>query len=182
MIDTVYLCRTMSDNEFENFYEPDRRSEADDDDSDTDSVAEWEYDIWNDACAWEFRSASGNDSLGLFQNPPTDIMQNIYRQSETDDDSDTDSAAELEYDFWNDACAWEFQRYRWGTWRVSGGGSSDCTSCRVDLYDSAVDGYLPGRAENFVCGTVSFIAGVGGCFVCAPDVSSGSCSGGVHAI
>ena len=101
-IDTVYLCRTMSDNEFENQDEPDRRSETNDD-SDTDSVAELEYKTWKDACAWEFRSASGNDSPRLFQNPPTDIIQNIYRQS------DTDSAAELEYDTWNDACAWKFQ-------------------------------------------------------------------------
>ena len=30
------------------------------DNSDTDSVAELEYNTWNDACAWEFRSASGN--------------------------------------------------------------------------------------------------------------------------
>ena len=36
------------------------------------------------------------------------MIQNIYRQSETDDDSDTDSTAELECDTWNDACAWEF--------------------------------------------------------------------------
>ena len=46
---------------------------------------------------------------GLFQNPPTDIIQNIYRRSETDDDSDTDSAAGLEYDTWNDPCAREFR-------------------------------------------------------------------------
>ena len=80
-----------------------------DDDSDTDSVAELEYNTWNDACEWDFRSASENYLPGLFQNPPMDIIQNIYRQSETDDDSDTDSATELEYDTWNDACAWEFQ-------------------------------------------------------------------------
>ena len=79
-IDTVYLCRTMSDNEFENQDGPDRRSET-----------------------------SGNDSPGLFQNPPMDMIQNIYRQSETDDDSDTDSTAELEYATWNDACVWEFR-------------------------------------------------------------------------
>ena len=65
----------MSGNEFENQDEPDRRLETDDD-SDTDSVAELEYNTWNDACAWEFRSASGNYSPGSFQNPPTDIMQN----------------------------------------------------------------------------------------------------------
>ena len=29
---------------------------------------------WNDACAWEFRSASGNIPPGLIQNPPTELM------------------------------------------------------------------------------------------------------------
>ena len=60
-----------------------RQSETDED-SDTDSTAELEYDTWNDACAWEFRSASGNDSPGLIQNPPTDIIQNTRHC--TDDD------------------------------------------------------------------------------------------------
>ena len=45
----------------------------------TDSVAELEYNTWNDACAWEFRSASGNSPPGLIQNPPTEII------SSTDD-------------------------------------------------------------------------------------------------
>ena len=45
-------------------------------DFDTDSVADLEYSTWNDACAWEFRSASGNGSLGLIQNPPTEIIRN----------------------------------------------------------------------------------------------------------
>ena len=44
------------------------------DNSDTDSVAELEYNTWNDACAWEFRSASGNLPPGLIQNPPTDLF------------------------------------------------------------------------------------------------------------
>ena len=44
------------------------------DNSDTDSVAELEYNTWNDACAWEFRSASGNSLPGLIQNPPTEII------------------------------------------------------------------------------------------------------------
>ena len=78
-------------------------------DSDMGSEVEFEWKTRNDAYAWECRSVSGNDSLGLFQNPRTDMMQNVYRQSETDDDSDTDSAAELEYDTWNDTCAWEFR-------------------------------------------------------------------------
>ena len=73
------------------------------------SEAEFEWKTRNDACAWECRSVSGNDSPELFQNLRTDMIQNVYRQSETDDDSDTDSAAELEYDTWNDACAWEFR-------------------------------------------------------------------------
>ena len=107
-IDTVFLCRTMSDNEFENQDEPNRRSETDED-SDTDSAADLEYDTWNNASAWKLQSASGNDSLGLFQNPLMDMIQIIYRQSETDDDSDTDSTAELEGDTWNDACASKFR-------------------------------------------------------------------------
>ena len=46
------------------------------DNSDTDSVAELEYNTWNYACAWEFRSASGNSLPGLIQNPPTEIIRN----------------------------------------------------------------------------------------------------------
>ena len=40
----------------------------------------------------------------------------------------------------------------------------------------------PAGPKTFVSGTVSSIAGVGGCFVCAPDVSGGSRSRGVHAV
>ena len=35
------------------------------DNSDTGSVAELEWNIWDDACAWEFRSASGNLPTGI---------------------------------------------------------------------------------------------------------------------
>ena len=79
----VYMCRTVSGNEHETQDEPDRGLETDDD-SDTDSIAELEYNTWNDACAWEFRNASGNDPPGLIQNPPTDIIQNT--RCYTDDD------------------------------------------------------------------------------------------------
>ena len=40
---------------------------------------------------------------GLIQNPLTDLIRNY----ETDDNSDTDSVAELEYKTWEDACTWE---------------------------------------------------------------------------
>ena len=40
--------------------------------------------------------------------------------------------------------------------------SCDCTSCRVDLRDSAVYGYVLGGAETFVTDIASCIAGVGG--------------------
>ena len=73
----------MSGNEHETQDEPDRRLETDDD-SDTDSVAELEYNTCSDACSWEFRRASGNDSPGLIQNQPTDIIQNTRYY--TDDD------------------------------------------------------------------------------------------------
>ena len=43
-----------------------------------------EYNTWNDACAWEFRSAAGNIPPGLIQNPPTDIIRNM--RCYTDDD------------------------------------------------------------------------------------------------
>ena len=42
---------------------------------------------------------------GLVQNPPTDKIRNYER----DDNSDTDSVAELEYKTGEDACAWECQ-------------------------------------------------------------------------
>ena len=71
----VYMCLTVSGNEHETQDEPDRWLETDDN-SDTDSVAELEYNTWNDACTWEFRSASGNEPPGLIKNPPTDIIQN----------------------------------------------------------------------------------------------------------
>ena len=42
---------------------------------------------------------------GLVQNPPTDKIRNY----DTDDNSDTDSVAELEYSAWDDSCAGECQ-------------------------------------------------------------------------
>ena len=92
--DLVYMCRTVAQGE--------RWSDTDDN-SDTDSVAELEYNTWDDAFAGEFRNALGNIPPGLIQNPPTDIIRNY----ETDDNSDTDSVAELENNTWDDTCAWE---------------------------------------------------------------------------
>ena len=66
------MCRTVAQDE--------RRLETDDN-SDADSVAELEYNTWDDACAWEFRNAPVNILPGLIQNPPTDIIRNY-----TDDD------------------------------------------------------------------------------------------------
>ena len=82
-----------------------RDSDLPDETGPTWSVAELEYNTWDDACAWEFRNAPVNILPGLIHNPPTDIIQNY----ETDDNSDTDSVAELEYNTWDDACAWEFR-------------------------------------------------------------------------
>ena len=47
------------------------------DNSDTDSVAELEYNTLNDSCAWKFRSASENILPGLIQNPPTELISEI---------------------------------------------------------------------------------------------------------
>ena len=94
--DLVYMCRTVAQDE--------RWSDTDDN-SDTDSVAELEYNTWDDACTWEFRNALGNIPPGLVQNPLTEIIRNY----EMDDNSDTDSVAELEYKTLEDACAWECQ-------------------------------------------------------------------------
>ena len=49
-VDLVYMCRTVAQDE--------RRLEIDNN-SDADSVAELEYNTWDDACACEFRNASG---------------------------------------------------------------------------------------------------------------------------
>ena len=43
------------------------------------------YNTWDDACAWEFRNAPGNDSPGLIQNPSTDIIQNTQCYTEDDE-------------------------------------------------------------------------------------------------
>ena len=58
----------------------------------TDSVAELEYKTWEDACTWRCRSALVNIPPGLVQNPPMDHI----RHYGADDNSDTDSVAELE--------------------------------------------------------------------------------------
>ena len=63
--DRVNMCRTVAQDE--------RWSDTDDN-SDTDSIAEWENNTGDDACAWEFRNAPGNIPPGLIQNPPTDII------------------------------------------------------------------------------------------------------------
>ena len=54
------------------------------DNSDTDSVAELEYNTWNDAWTWQFRNASGNLPPGLIQNPSTELIRNT--SCSTDDD------------------------------------------------------------------------------------------------
>ena len=51
--DLVYMCRTVAQDE--------RWSDMDDN-SDTDSIAELEYNTWDDACAWEFRNADGHNT------------------------------------------------------------------------------------------------------------------------
>ena len=72
-VDLVYMCRTVAQDE--------RRLETDDN-SDADSVAELEYNTWDDACTWEFRNASVNIPPGLIQNPPTDIIRNYMDDDE----------------------------------------------------------------------------------------------------
>ena len=56
--------------------------------SDTDSVAELNYSVWDDACAGDYQNTLEN-----IQNPPTYKIQN----DDTDHGSDADSVAELEY-------------------------------------------------------------------------------------
>ena len=57
------------------------------DNSDMDSIAELEYNTWNDACAWEYRSASGNSPPGLIQNLLTEIISSMGdTRCYTDDD------------------------------------------------------------------------------------------------
>ena len=47
------------------------------DNSVTDSVAELEYNTWNDACASQFRNAYGNLPPGLIQTPLTELIRNM---------------------------------------------------------------------------------------------------------
>ena len=71
--------------------------------SDTDT--ELEYKAGEDAArAWKCQSAPADIPPGLIQNP-TDRT----RRYEMVDNSDTDSAAELEYKDGEDACAWKCQ-------------------------------------------------------------------------
>ena len=50
--------------------------DATDDNSDTGSVAELEWNNWDDACAWEFRSVSGNFPPELDLNPLAELFRN----------------------------------------------------------------------------------------------------------
>ena len=45
-------------------------------DSDTDSIAELEFNTWDDACAWEFRIAPGNLPPGLIHYFPVELIRN----------------------------------------------------------------------------------------------------------
>ena len=54
------------------------------DNSDTGSVAELEWNTGDDACTWEFRSASGNPPPELHLNPPAELLRN--NSYYTDDD------------------------------------------------------------------------------------------------
>ena len=54
------------------------------DNSDTGSVAELEWNTWDDACAWEFMSASENLPPELDLNPPAELLRNNSHY--TDDD------------------------------------------------------------------------------------------------
>ena len=62
--------------------------DATDDNSDTGSVAELEWNTWDDACAWEFRSASGNFPPELDLNPLAELLRN--NSYHTDDDESVD--------------------------------------------------------------------------------------------
>ena len=54
------------------------------DNSDTGSIAELEWNNWDDEWAWELRSASGNLPLELDLNPPAELLKNTSYY--TDDD------------------------------------------------------------------------------------------------
>ena len=110
----VYYGGDLYDTEDTDEFDPDDAScmedfDATGDNSDTDSVAELEYNTWNDSCVWEFWSASGNIPPGLIQNPPMELIRNgLHQQKDllcmivtfmedfdaTGDNSDTDSIAE----------------------------------------------------------------------------------------
>ena len=69
-----------------------------------------------------------------------------------------------------------------GTLRAPGAMSGDCTSCRVDLRDSAIYGYVLGGAETLVTDIASCIARVGGDFADAQNISGGHRTGGLHVV
>ena len=71
--DRVNMCRTVAQDE---------RWSNTDDNSDTDSVAEWEYNTWDDECAWECRNVPVIIPPGLVQNPLADIMRNYTEDDE----------------------------------------------------------------------------------------------------
>ena len=50
--------------------------------SDAGSVAELEWNTWDDACAWEFRSASGNFPPELVLDPPAELLINTSYYTE----------------------------------------------------------------------------------------------------
>ena len=94
--------------------------DATDDNSDTGSVAELEWNTSDDACAWEFRSASGNPPPELDLNPPAELLRNNGYY--TDDDGSPEGFG--------------------GTWGI----------CRWVAY--ILLGYVYGNC--LVCGTVGY--------------------------
>ena len=58
--------------------------------SDTDSVAELEYNTWDDARAWEFRNARGNMNVSLSQNSRIEMNREYVSEVDTVIGSDAD--------------------------------------------------------------------------------------------
>ena len=52
------------------------------DNADTDSAAELEHKVWEDACAWKCQYAPANIPPELVQNPPTDLMRTYTENDE----------------------------------------------------------------------------------------------------
>ena len=59
------------------------------------SVAELEWNTWDDACAWEFRSVSGNFPPELVLDPPAELSRNTSYY--TDDDGSPDGLGHVGY-------------------------------------------------------------------------------------